>query len=160
MCSDLLVGGNTAFVIGLAPTMELHFLHSLPGQSWVLMCKWNMALFVHADGPSPWAACKETHPWHSGTILSPLPLLLLLLLPLAFSAISWNEEWAPKRCIPINMVLVPLLLITTDTWFSTPPYRWIKLCCAELKTNHQAEWKPDSDDIWIQGRSCAFDIAA
>lgn len=97
LCSDLLVGGRMVFVIGLAPTMLLHFLHCLPGQSRVLVRKWNMALFVHADGLSPWAACKETHPWHSGTILSPLPLLLLLLLPLAFSAISRNEEWAPEE---------------------------------------------------------------
>lgn len=97
LCSDLLVGGNAVFVIGLAPTMEPHFLHSLPGQSWVLLHRWNMALFVHADRPSPWAACKETHPWHSGTILSPLPLLLLLLLPLAFSMLPWNEEWAPEE---------------------------------------------------------------
>ena len=37
--SDLLVGGNAVFVIGFALTMELHFLHSLPGQSRVLMCK-------------------------------------------------------------------------------------------------------------------------
>lgn len=95
--SDLLVGGNAVFVIGFALTMELHFLCSLPGQSWVLMCKWNMALLVHADGPSPWAACKETHPWHSGTILSPLPWLLLLLLPLAFSMLPWNEERAPEE---------------------------------------------------------------
>lgn len=56
-----------------------------------------MALLVHTDGPSPWAASKETQPWHSGTILSPLPLLLLLLLPLAFSMLLWNEEQAPEE---------------------------------------------------------------
>lgn len=38
------------------------------------------------------AACKETHLCHSGTVLSPLALLLLLLLPLALSALLWNEE--------------------------------------------------------------------
>lgn len=97
LLSSLLVGSNEVFVVGSSPTTEPHFLPSLPGQHQVLVCRWNMALLVQADGPSPRAACKETHPWHSGSILSPLALLLLLLLPLAFSGLPWNEEGAPEE---------------------------------------------------------------
>lgn len=42
------------FVVNFSPTMEPHLLHSVPGLSQALVCSWNTALLVQADGASLW----------------------------------------------------------------------------------------------------------
>lgn len=93
---DLLVGGSVVFVTCFAPTIT-SFVTQSPRTilgSYVQMkygsvgAGWRTLSVGSLQGNSL---------WNSGTILSPLPLFLLLLLPLTFSVLPGNEEWAPEE---------------------------------------------------------------
>lgn len=55
-----------------------------------------------------------------------------------------------KRHIPRNTALVPLLLITTDTWFSTPPCKWIKVSLLCRRAQAQPSVQTETEFCWSE----------